>query len=125
MSTARVVLTAGLEHATSAPTVARRLVGTWLAGQSIDADTVLNAALVASELVTRAVDGAHAPPELRAECNGDTMRLEVVTRGVLTITPVTDPLDALGPMILAALCDDWGIDQHPGETTQWATLPMR
>ena len=118
------LLSVDLEWAAIAPTVARRIVATWLLGQQSSDAAIEDVALVVSELVTRAIDGARGDAHLDAERTGDGLRIKVSSPGRLDLTPSDDPFDAIGPLVLAALCTDWGVHTTGDTTVQWAQLDL-
>jgi len=117
------LLTVDLEWAAIAPTIARRIVATWALGQQSSDAAIEDIALVVSELVTRAIDGARGDPHLEAERTADELRIRVSSPERLDL-PTSSPLDAIGPLVLAALCTEWGVDTTAETTTQWAHLDL-
>ena len=113
---------AELAWSSMAPAIARRMLGVWLSDLECPEEVVADAVLVASELVTRSVNGGTGAPSLAAAVDARALRLEVFSVTALIVTPVADPVDALGPVLLAALCEEWGIETTPEGTSQWAVL---
>jgi hypothetical protein len=118
------LLSVDLEWGPIAPTVARRIVATWLLGQQSLDGAIEDVALVVSELVTRAIDGARRDPHLEATRTADELRIHVSSPVPIELTPSDDPFDAIGPLVLAALCIDWGVRTTGDGTTQWARLDL-
>ncbi len=89
-----------------------------------------DAALLASELVTNAVRHAHALPSghlavtWQVDADGVTMQVtDGGGQGRPELRHVSfDDTSGRGLAIVAALADDWGIDEHPGGSTVWARL---
>jgi hypothetical protein len=113
---------AELAWSSMAPAIARRMLGVWLSDLECPEEILADAVLVASELVTRSVNGGTGAPDMEAVVGDRTVRLDVVSATALIVTPAADPVDALGPVLLAALCDDWGIETSDAGTRQWAVL---
>lgn len=105
-----------------APAIARRMLGVWLSDLDCPEHVVADAVLVASELVTRSVNGGTGAPTLEAVVEDGSVRLHVVSVTALIITLAADPADALGPVLLAALSEEWGIETSDEGTRQWAVL---
>ncbi|MEU8586059.1 ATP-binding protein [Streptomyces sp. NPDC048664] len=120
-----------LAHRAEAAAHARRLVrsalGDWhIAGD--DADSVL---LVASELVTNALEHARPPLVLRLsrECAGLRVRVGVTDGGPATRRESWASSRAPGEhgrglAIVEALAAARGTAGHPHGTTRWATVPV-
>ena len=113
---------AELAWSSMAPAIARRMLGVWLSDLDCPEPVVADAVLVASELVTRSVNGGTGAPTLETTIADRTVRVHVVSPTALIVTPAADPVDALGPVLLAALCDEWGIETSDEGTRQWAVL---
>jgi hypothetical protein len=113
---------AELAWSSMAPAIARRMLGVWLSDLDCPEEIVADAVLVASELVTRSVNGGTGAPEMEVVVDDRTMRLDVVSATALIVASGVDPVDALGPVLLAALCEEWGIDTSEELTRQWALL---
>ena len=121
----RLTLTEGLH----APSRAR----SWVSARTpqLSAETVDDALLVVSELVTNAV--RHGSPEvvLSLELFDDKLRIAVHDAGAaLPLFPVEPPSIARpagrGLLIVAATASDWGVSQwegRPGKTV-WAELSL-
>jgi hypothetical protein len=105
-----------------APAIARRMLAAWLSDLECPEHVVADAVLVASELVTRSVNGGMGAPTLEATVDHGSVRLHVASPTALIVTPAADPVDALGPVLLAALCEEWGIETSDEGTRQWAVL---
>jgi hypothetical protein len=112
-------LRADLEWAPTAPAVARHTVAAWLAGADCDEAVADAAVLVVSELVSRVVADAAGAPVLRADVTEDAVRIEV-TAATMFDRPA--PSRALGEVIVARLCDEWGFHGSGTSTRAWAAI---
>jgi anti-sigma regulatory factor (Ser/Thr protein kinase) len=92
-----------------------------------------DAALLASELVGNAIRHASALPSGQLEVawgpDATGVRLQVTDGGgrdkPLVREFSLDDTSGRGLAIVAALADDWGVDEHAGGTTVWAHLAAR
>jgi hypothetical protein len=107
-----------------APTIARRIVVSWLIGQRSSDGTLEDVALIVSELVTRAIDGGRGAPRVEVRRSADCLDIEVSSPDQLDLVPSDDPFDAIGPLVLAALCVEWGVQATAASTTQWARVDL-
>lgn len=118
-----------LRHAPASAAVARRSVAAAFQKAGMSADQAYDAALIASELVGNAVRHGSPLPSghLAVEwtLSGEDYTISV-TDGGTSATEIrpreADNLDVggRGLMIIAALCQDWGVARTPGSTTVWA-----
>lgn len=108
----------------------RRDIADDLIGADIASDVVDDVLLVASELVSNAVQHANALPsgDLSVQWDRDAAGITVsVTDGGGAQQPherSAGPRDARGRglTIVSALADSWGIKHRPGMVTVWAHL---
>ena len=101
------------------------MVGAWLVGQGCDGRLTEDAALVASELVTRAVNDFVGAPLLEAELADQRLQLCVSSATSLGSAASCDACDDLARQVLAALCEAWGVDDAASGTRQWASIGCR
>ncbi|MGH3821403.1 MAG: ATP-binding protein [Pseudonocardiaceae bacterium] len=112
----------------TAPSAARMLVceacHTWLLPSNIREI----AELVATELVTNAVEHVHSSSQLTLTCTRSALRVSVRD---YCPTPIPQPrpidVDALrgrGLHLVVCLAQAWGVDQHPDGKTIWASLSL-
>jgi len=124
------VATLWLRHAPSSAAVARRSVAAAFQKAGLTSDQAYDAALIASELVGNAVrhglplPSGHLAVEWTLGAEG-YYTISVTDGGTSAeqITPqAADTLDVSGRglMIVAALCQDWGVARADGSTTVWA-----
>jgi anti-sigma regulatory factor (Ser/Thr protein kinase) len=104
---------------------ARRLVASMLDGW--DPDTVYAAKLITSELVTNAILHGREPIDLRVECRGDTVRVEVHDAGgggLPQRRPESrDATTGRGVALVESISTRWDTGQGPdGSTRIWAEL---
>ena len=101
-----------------------------LRAAGLPADLAADAALLATELVGNAIrhGSALADGGLEVEwtANSTGVRLQVSDGGggdrpALRPADLTD-VSGRGLTIVAALADEWGVDERPGRTTVWAHL---
>lgn len=110
---------------------ARRLLRRFLA----DHHRADDAELILSELATNAVRhsrsrAAGAVFEVRVQLKPGLLRIEVVDQGAPTRSaPAGEPDESFGPresgrglLIVEALADDWGHEQHQSRAMWWAEL---
>ncbi len=108
---------------------ARRFLRDVLRSWKAEGDTVDNAELIASELVTNAVTHTGAPAQLLLTREPDTrlLRISVSDGSTRHPSPREADLDALGGRGLAivdVLAQSWGVtDQGDGKAV-WAELPL-
>ncbi|MFK0155616.1 ATP-binding protein [Streptomyces sp. NPDC090499] len=111
------------------PAQARRLVRARLTGWSVCADTCDTAALVISELVTNAI--VHTA-STRVVCelhdHDDTVRIAVQDEGCAPDEPHPSPQrpeeeHGRGLLLVEALCQAWGAQEHGSGLLVWAELP--
>ncbi|MEU5309872.1 ATP-binding protein [Streptomyces sp. NPDC021562] len=113
------------------PAQARRLARARLTGWSVCADTCDTALLVLSELVTNAI--VHTA-STRVVCElhdgADTVRIAVHDEGCAPDEPHPSPQrpeeeHGRGLLLVEALCQAWGAQEHGPGLLVWAELPRR
>ncbi|MEU2772157.1 ATP-binding protein [Streptomyces sp. NPDC007162] len=113
------------------PAQARRLARARLTGWSVCADTCDTALLVISELVTNAI--VHTASR-RVVCElhdrDDTVRIAVHDEGCAPDEPHPSPQrpeeeHGRGLLLVEALCQAWGAQEHGPGLLVWAELPRR
>ena len=109
-----------------APAAARGFVRETCAAWSVPKDTEELAELVATELVTNAVQ--HARSSSRVTLTGSESALHIAVRDYWP-SPIPRPqpidiaaLSGRGLHLVAAVAHTWGADQHPDGKTIWAKL---
>lgn len=89
------------------------------------ADLLSDAVLVTSELVTNAVLHARTQIRLRVAAERSKVRVEVYddnTRIPILASCATDATSGRGLVMVAALVNSWGIEQHGDGKVVWAEL---
>ncbi|MGY5007786.1 ATP-binding protein [Streptomyces sp. 900105755] len=113
------------------PAQARRLVRARLTGWSVCADTCDTAVLVISELVTNAiVHTASSRVVCELHDHDDTVRIAVQDEGCAPDEPHPSPQrpeeeHGRGLLLVEALCQAWGAQEHGSGLLVWAELPRR
>ncbi|MEU9341005.1 ATP-binding protein [Streptomyces sp. NPDC048278] len=113
------------------PAQARRLVRARLAGWSVGADACDTAALVISELVTNAiVHTASSRVVCELHDHDDTVRIAVQDEGCSPDEPHPSPQrpeeeHGRGLLLVEALCQAWGAQEHGPGLLVWAELSRR
>ncbi|MGW0880753.1 ATP-binding protein [Streptomyces sp. NPDC002671] len=111
------------------PAQARRLTRARLTGWSVCADTCDSAALVISELVTNAiVHTASSRVVCELHDHDDTVRIAVHDEGCAPGDPHPSPQRpdderGRGLLLVDALCEAWGAQEHGPGLLVWAELP--
>lgn len=107
---------------------ARRLVRDCLAAACHPGPESLieDAALIASEFVTNALEHGHPPIDLLVGCDDSTVRIEVTSGTGPTSPAAADPdpgtPDGRGLTIVGMLAADWGWRREGGRIRVWAEL---
>lgn len=113
------------------PAQARRLARARLTGWSVCADTCDTAVLVISELVTNAiVHTASSRVVCELHDHDDTVRIAVQDEGCAPDEPHPSPQrpeeeHGRGLLLVEALCQAWGAQEHGSGLLVWAELPRR
>lgn len=86
------------------------------------------AELVATELVTNAVEHAHSSSQLTLTCTRSALRISARDY-CLTPVPRPRPIDVnalrgRGLHLVVCLAQVWGVEQHSDGKTIWAHLPL-
>jgi anti-sigma regulatory factor (Ser/Thr protein kinase) len=90
-------------------------------------ETVADAAAIASELVTNAVNAGSSRIELSLELRPASVLIEVVDNAGGTVAPATPaPTDARGRglLVVAALSRDWGVAAAEDSKSVWAEVDL-
>jgi anti-sigma regulatory factor (Ser/Thr protein kinase) len=108
---------------------ARMFVVQVCAAWAVPHDIGTAAELVASELVSNAIQHAHTPSRLTLTYTGAVLRVAV--RDYCPCPAPTRPrpvaigaLRGRGLHLVAALANDWGLDRHPDGKTVWVNLAI-
>ncbi|MEU3982755.1 ATP-binding protein [Streptomyces sp. NPDC026672] len=113
------------------PAQARRLTRARLTGWAVCADTCDTAALVMSELVTNAiVHTASSRVVCELHDHDDVVRIAVRDEGCAPGEPHPSPTQpeeehGRGLLLVDALCDAWGAQEHGPGLLVWAELPRQ
>lgn len=106
---------------------ARRFMRDLLADMGAARESVENAELVVSELVTNAVRHGEGAIQLRVSLEAASARIEVVDEGQGNVSAVRprepDESGGWGLHIVEQLAERWGV--FSGTTHVWAELPLR
>ncbi len=118
-------LWAPVKHSPAAVGEARRMVGRQLRAWGLP-DTVDDAELLASELITNAVRYGRSPVELRLIAYSDSVRLEVRDANTVDVPTQRQAGDTQshgrGLPLIDAVARDWGVSVDSGSKTVWAVL---
>ncbi|MDF1605671.1 ATP-binding protein [Nocardioides sp. YIM 152315] len=113
--------------AASAP-VARTVVRRLLDDAGVDTEVRQTAELLATELVSNAVEHGGGSSYLDAVVGPDAVRLEVTdpNPALPTPSPSLDDLDERGRglLLIAALASRWGAERHPPGKTVWCEIAL-
>ncbi|MEV6583773.1 ATP-binding protein [Streptomyces sp. NPDC051582] len=119
----------GLPHRPQSASAARRITRATLTRWDLDEDTIDQALLVVSELVTNAVEHALPPVALHIErpARGDSVHIEVDDGGPAPVegawtTSCAPEEHGRGNALVAALATDHGIRELPDGLAHWADL---
>ena len=110
----------------SAPATARLCLRQTCTAWSLPPAVAEEAELVATELVSNAIEHAHSDSLLTLSHTGSALRIAVRDYR-LTPTPQPRPIDIAAPRgrglhLVIAMTNTWGVDQHPDGKTVWALL---
>jgi anti-sigma regulatory factor (Ser/Thr protein kinase) len=115
-----------LPRTRGAPTLARRSLARWFAGD-VEGDELRTAELLVSELVTNAVMHGRGTITLRAHLDEDRLLVEVIDEGGGFERTIRnrefDSVGGRGLAIVDAEASRWGI--HEGTTHVWFELEQR
>lgn len=112
----------------SAAAAGRQLVREACAAWSLPQDICETAELVATELVSNAIEHAHSSSRLTVTYTGAAFRVSVRDY-CPTRLPRPRPIDidasrGRGLHLVAALAQSWCVDEHPDGKTVWASLQV-
>jgi anti-sigma regulatory factor (Ser/Thr protein kinase) len=112
----------------TAPSVARRLVREVCEAWVLSPAVREIAELVATELVTNAVEHAHSSSRLTLTCTRSALRVSVQDYCPAPM-PRPRPIDinafrGRGLHLVACLAQAWGVERHSGGKTIWVSLPL-
>jgi anti-sigma regulatory factor (Ser/Thr protein kinase) len=106
--------------------VARAALRELLDSARVDRETRETTVLLATELVTNAVEHGHGAAYLDAAVDDHTIRLEVTDSSTVVPRPKTDvgELDERGRglLLIDALATRWGVQSRPDGKTVWCEL---
>jgi anti-sigma regulatory factor (Ser/Thr protein kinase) len=111
----------------SAPAAARMLVREACTAWLLPQDVCETAELVATELISNAVEHAHTSSRLTITYTGAVFRVSVRDYCPVTIRPRPIDIDACrgrGLHLVAALAQIWRVDRHADGKTVWASLAV-
>ena len=113
------------------PRIARRFVAARLSGNARTHDIAASASLVASELVSNAVQHGGTCPQniirVRVEQTDVEVRIEVADRGGgrIALRPASPWSESgRGLALINRLSDYWGVDEHEGERRVWCAFRL-
>jgi anti-sigma regulatory factor (Ser/Thr protein kinase) len=104
---------------------ARRWLGSFLHDHGVEVETVMDATLVVSELVTNALRHGDGEGVLRASVEPGEIQLSVTDSGDAEpriLPPDRARIGGLGLVVVDRLAADWGVAAFPGGKTVWAVL---
>ena len=104
---------------------ARAWLTAFLAEHDLDEPTVMDAALVTSELVTNALRHGAGASVLRVGLNDGEVQLSVTDSGdhePRVLPRDADRIGGLGLVVIDRLTASWGVSAFPGGKTVWAIL---
>ena len=123
-STTRLALAPSAETGS----VARRSLRQLFAAARIDSDTSETAVLLATELVTNAVEHGRGAAYLDATVEAGAIRLEVTDSSIVEPRPNTEVSDlderGRGLILIDALASRWGVRPRPDGKTVWCELDL-
>ena len=113
-----------LDWSTTAARTARHAVADWLELTGCADDARDDVVLAASELVTRTVNLCAGPPTLLGHDRGRPRPpLQVESSEPIGPADTIEVDRQVSAAVLAALCEDWGVDTTTRSTRMWAELP--
>ena len=104
---------------------ARGWLTAFLDENDVDEPTVMDAALVTSELVTNALRHGAGPTVLRVVVSAGDLQLSVTDSGddePQMLPPDPERIGGLGLVVVDRLARRWGVSAFPGGKTVWAIL---
>ena len=122
----RSELTNGDAKRVDSPAQARQ----WLRSMLVDVapQSIDDACLLVSELVTNAFIHGGGTPALRASLDADQLLLSVLDESSAPLVPrpsgAADETGGLGLTIVDRLTSAWGVDTVPGGKVVWAHMPL-
>lgn len=123
-STTRLALAPSAE----AGSLARRTLRQLFAAARVDRDTSETAVLLATELVTNAVEHGRGSAYLDATVEAGAIRLEVTDSSTVEPRPNTEVSDlderGRGLILIDALASRWGVRPQPEGKTVWCELDL-
>ena len=104
---------------------ARAWLTSFLHERAVDAPTVMDAALIVSELVTNALRHGEGSTVLRAALSATEVQLSVTDSGdgePRMLPPDLERVGGLGLVVVDRVSAEWGVAPFPGGKTVWALL---
>jgi anti-sigma regulatory factor (Ser/Thr protein kinase) len=104
---------------------ARRWLTSFLHESDVDEPTMMDAALIVSELVTNALRHGEGSTVLRAALSPTQVQLSVTDAGdgkPRMLPPDPDRIGGLGLIVVDRVAAEWGVAPFPGGKTVWALL---
>jgi anti-sigma regulatory factor (Ser/Thr protein kinase) len=104
---------------------ARSWLTSFLHERQVEDPTVMDAALVVSELVTNALRHGDGPTVLHATLSGADVQLSVTDSGdgePRMLAPDRERVGGLGLVVVDRVAAEWGVAPFPGGKTVWAVL---
>jgi anti-sigma regulatory factor (Ser/Thr protein kinase) len=104
---------------------ARTWLTSFLHERDVDEPTMMDAALIVSELVTNALRHGEGSTVLRAALSPAEVQLSVTDSGdgePRMLPPDPDRIGGLGLLVVDSVAAEWGVAQFPGGKTVWALL---
>jgi len=117
--------TAVFDRRAQSASEARGWLTAFLEEGDLDEPTVMDAALVTSELVTNALRHGAGPTVLHVGLTADEVQLSVTDSGdnePHLLPPDPDRVGGLGLVVVERLAARWGVSAFPGGKTVWAIL---
>jgi len=104
---------------------ARSWLGSFLHDHNVEEETVMDATLVVSELVTNALRHGDGASVLRASLGAGEVQVSVTDSGdeePRILPPDLARIGGLGLVVVDRIATDWGVAAFPGGKTVWAVL---
>lgn len=112
-----------LDWSTTAARTARHQVSDWLQLTECADGARDDVVLAASELVTRTINLCAGPPTLSATIGAGQVHLWVESTEPIGPADTIEVNRQVSAAVLAALCQDWGVETSTRTTRMWAELP--